>query len=105
MSKSRPALDPPKLRSLTWGRAVNIDASTNMEAATVRSWSDSILPLAASDSGAIVTVSAPGTDGASGVRVFTLPTVQRGLYFKFVWTTSDTNNSGGGPSRAPPEQN
>jgi len=88
MSKARPALDPHKLRWIRWGNG-DMDSSTAMTADD-RSWSSSTHPLRESDSGSIILI----TTAADGARTFTLPSAKKGLYFKFVWGVSDTNNSG-----------
>jgi len=81
--------------------AAGSSASADFTGGTnARSWTDSLHPLTETDSGAVIlvndanrqngTTNEPkgafrGTDG----KVFTLPSVKKGMYFKFVWGVAD----------------
>ena len=90
MSKVRPALDPHKLRYMTWGNQ-DLDSSTALDGTNAtRSWTSSTHPFVETDSGAVVLINVVM---ATSNKTCTLPTAKKGLYFKFVWTLEDTFGS------------
>ena len=81
--------------------AAGVNAAASFTGGTyARSWTDSTHPLAETDSGAVILVNDAnqqnGTTnepkgayrGTTG-KVFTLPSVKKGMYFKFVWGVAD----------------
>ena len=90
MSKTRPALDPHKLRYMTWGNQ-DLDSTTAFDGTNAtRSWTSSRHPLTETDSGAVILINVVMT-GEN--KTCTLPSAKKGLYFKFVWTLEDTDYS------------